>query len=60
MRLVGAFVSNRKGYFVEVGANEPRERSQSSQLLAPAAQEAGGEDGEGLRALVGSFCQTHV
>jgi FkbM family methyltransferase len=29
MRLVGAFFGDIKGYFVEVGANEPRERSQT-------------------------------
>jgi FkbM family methyltransferase len=29
MRLVGGFFGNIKGYFVEVGANDPRERSQT-------------------------------
>jgi len=29
MRLVGAFLGDIKGYFVEVGAKEPRERSQT-------------------------------
>jgi FkbM family methyltransferase len=29
MRLVGAFFGSDKGYFVEVGANDPRERSQT-------------------------------
>jgi hypothetical protein len=29
MRLVGAFFGDIKGYFVEVGAKEPRERSQT-------------------------------
>ena len=29
MRLVAAFFGNIKGYFVEVGANDPRERSQT-------------------------------
>ena len=28
-RLVSAFFGNIKGYFVEVGANDPRERSQT-------------------------------
>lgn len=28
-RLVSAFLGDIKGYFVEVGANEPRERSQT-------------------------------
>jgi FkbM family methyltransferase len=32
MRLIAAFFGNRKGYFVEVGANEPRERSQTWHL----------------------------
>ncbi len=32
MRLVAAFFGPRKGYFVEVGANEPRERSQTFHL----------------------------
>jgi FkbM family methyltransferase len=31
-RLIAAFFGNRKGYFVEVGANEPRERSQTWHL----------------------------
>ena len=29
MRLVAAFFGSVKGYFVEVGANDPRERSQT-------------------------------
>jgi FkbM family methyltransferase len=32
MRLIAAFFGDRKGYFVEVGANEPRERSQTWHL----------------------------
>ncbi len=32
MRLVAAFFGNTKGYFVEVGANDPRERSQTWHL----------------------------
>ena len=32
MRLVAAFFGNTKGFFVEVGANEPRERSQTWHL----------------------------
>jgi FkbM family methyltransferase len=32
MRLVAAFFGNITGYFVEVGANDPRERSQSWHL----------------------------
>jgi FkbM family methyltransferase len=32
MRLIAAFFGNRRGYFVEVGANEPRERSQTWHL----------------------------
>ena len=32
MRLVAAFFGGRKGYFVEVGANDPRERSQTWHL----------------------------
>jgi len=32
MRLIAAFFGNRKGYFVEVGANEPRARSQTFHL----------------------------
>ncbi len=32
MRLIAAFFGNRKGYFVEVGANEPRERPQAWHL----------------------------
>jgi FkbM family methyltransferase len=32
MRLIAAFFGGRKGYFVEVGANEPRERSQTWHL----------------------------
>ena len=32
MRLVAAFFGDTKGYFVEVGANEPRERSQTWHL----------------------------
>jgi FkbM family methyltransferase len=32
MRLVAAFFGNIKGYFVEVGANDPRERSQTWHL----------------------------
>jgi FkbM family methyltransferase len=32
MRLIAAFFGSRKGYFVEVGANEPRERSQTFHL----------------------------
>lgn len=32
MQLVAAFFGNIKGYFVEVGANEPRERSQTWHL----------------------------
>jgi FkbM family methyltransferase len=32
MRLIAAFFGKRKGYFVEVGANEPRERSQTFHL----------------------------
>ena len=32
MRLIAVFFGNRKGYFVEVGANEPRERSQTWHL----------------------------
>ena len=32
MRLVAAFFGDRKGYFVEVGANDPRERSQTWHL----------------------------
>jgi FkbM family methyltransferase len=32
MRLVAAFFGNIKGYFVEVGANEPRERSRTWDL----------------------------
>jgi FkbM family methyltransferase len=31
-RLIAAFFGNRKGYFVEVGANDPRERSQTWHL----------------------------
>jgi FkbM family methyltransferase len=32
MRLIAAFFGGRKGYFVEVGANEPRKRSQTWHL----------------------------
>jgi FkbM family methyltransferase len=32
MQLIAAFFGGRKGYFVEVGANEPRERSQTWHL----------------------------
>jgi hypothetical protein len=32
MRLIAGFFGSRKGYFVEVGANEPRERSQTYHL----------------------------
>ncbi len=32
MRLIAAFFSSRKGYFVEVGANEPRARPQTFHL----------------------------
>jgi FkbM family methyltransferase len=32
MRLIAAFFGDRKGYFVEVGANEPRARSQTFHL----------------------------
>ena len=32
MQLVAAFFGNMKGYFVEVGANDPRERSQTWHL----------------------------
>jgi len=32
MRLIAAFFGGRQGYFVEVGANEPRERSQTWHL----------------------------
>jgi len=32
MRLIAAFFGNRRGYFVEVGANDPRERSQTWHL----------------------------
>ena len=32
MRLIAAFFGNRKCYFVEVGANEPRARSQTFHL----------------------------
>src|SRR3954463_14231239 len=32
MRLGAAFFGNRRGYFVEVGANEPHERSQTWHL----------------------------
>ena len=32
MRLVAAFFGNMKGYFVEVGANDPREGSQTWHL----------------------------
>jgi FkbM family methyltransferase len=32
MRLIAAFFGRRNGYFVEVGANEPRERSQTYHL----------------------------
>ena len=31
-RLIAAFFGGRQGYFVEVGANEPRERSQTWHL----------------------------
>ena len=32
MRLIAAFFGNRRGYFVEVGANDPHARSQTWHL----------------------------
>jgi hypothetical protein len=58
--MIAAFFGGRQGYFVEVGANEPRERSQTWHLEQ--AGWTGVLRGQGLRLsdLLGGGCQRCV